>query len=47
MKLMLAAIRKGPVQDVAETEAWMAAHAARRSGTAGQFDLRDAAHPAE
>ncbi len=32
VKLMLKAIRKGPVEDVAETEAWNAAHHHRLSG---------------
>jgi cytochrome d ubiquinol oxidase subunit I len=36
MRLMLAAIRKGPVLDVELTETWMDAHAARLSGPAAQ-----------
>lgn len=36
VRLMLAAIRKGPVQDVAETEIWLDAHQARLSGPVTQ-----------
>ena len=37
MRLMLAAIRKGPVQDVAETDAWNTTHRARLSGSPDAF----------